>query len=103
LPEEMAAYRWTDGYYTALRPGRPQRVHVAAGAAPKLEYWVLGIADVNLGRTVRVSVDGRLLASETVTTTRGAWTLPFLPPGPHTPRAPSPSGSAPASRPARTR
>src|SRR5262249_48882506 len=23
LPEEMAAYRWTDGYYTALPAGRP--------------------------------------------------------------------------------
>jgi hypothetical protein len=84
LPEEMAAYRWTDGYYTALRPGRPQRIQVAAGAAPKLATWVLGLADVNLGRDVHVSVDGRALPPFTVTTTRGAWTLPLIAPGVHT-------------------
>src|SRR5262249_3361040 len=84
LPEEMTAYKWTDGYYTAIRPGRPQRVKVASPAPPKIQYWVLGLAEVNLGRDVTIKVDGRVLANELVTTTRGAWTLPYVAPGAHT-------------------
>jgi hypothetical protein len=83
-PEEAAAFKWTDGYFTALRPRRWQKVTVAGAAPVKIDYWVLGLADVNLGQEAAIQVDGETVATEVVTSTNGAWTLPDVAPGPHT-------------------
>jgi hypothetical protein len=83
-PEEMVAFQWTDGYYTQVRPGRPQKLKVAGPAPPKLQVWVLGGAEENLGHELHVAVDGEPLASFVLSSTRAAFTMPYVAPGVHT-------------------
>ena len=69
-----ALAHWTEGDHTRLDPGRPRRLDLSASPTrAQIRYWADRGA---LGATAAIVVDGEVVRTETIRSSRGTWDLP---------------------------